>query len=308
MVAAPRTDADVTRFAEDLGLPGIIDLHTHFMPERVMAKVWAYFDAFTGPDGEPTWPITYRDADAEDRVERLRAMGVRRWTSMLYPHKPGMAAWLNGWAAAFAKDHPDCVHTVTFYPEEGAGDYVEEALAGGAGIAKVHLQVGAYDPRDPLLDPVWRLLAEARTPVITHAGSGPGPHTGSGPIGEVLDRHPDLTLLFAHMGGPEYREFCALALRHEHTHLDTTMAFTDFMEAASPFPPDLVEVIAAHPERIVHGSDYPNIPHTYAHQLAAYVRLGMDDEWLRAVCYDNAERLLARAVPGSLPGWSSGSA
>ena len=26
---------------ERLGLPGIIDVHTHFMPEPVMDKVWA---------------------------------------------------------------------------------------------------------------------------------------------------------------------------------------------------------------------------------------------------------------------------
>jgi uncharacterized protein len=297
MVAAPASDADVPRFAADLGLPGIIDLHTHFMPEQVLAKVWAYFDRIVGSDGTPVWPITYRDPDPEVRVGRLRAMGVRRWTSMLYPHKAGMAAWLNTWAGDFAATHPDCVRTVTFYPEPEAPAYVEAALADGARIAKVHLQVGAYDPRDPLLDPVWRLLAEARIPVITHAGSGPepGPHTGPEPIAEVLAAHPDLTLLFAHMGGPEYRAFCELALRYEHTHLDTTMAFTDFMEGLSPYPPDLVEVLAAHPERVVHGTDFPNIPHRYAHQLEAYVRLGFDDAWLRAVCHDNAAHLLARA-------------
>ncbi|MEU2529302.1 amidohydrolase, partial [Streptomyces sp. NPDC013087] len=36
---------DVVRFWQGLGLPGIIDVHTHFMPERVLSKVWAYFDS-----------------------------------------------------------------------------------------------------------------------------------------------------------------------------------------------------------------------------------------------------------------------
>lgn len=295
MVDAPATDADIPRFAAELGLPGIIDLHTHFMPEQVMAKVWEHFDAVIAPDGSAGWPITYRDADPEDRVARLRAMGVRRWTSMVYPHKAGMAAWLNGWAAEFAGAHEDCVQTLTFYPEPSAADYVEEALAAGARIAKVHLQVGRYDPRDPLLEPVWSQLAAAQVPVVTHAGSGPepGPFTGVEPIAAVLDDHPDLVLLFAHMGGPEYAGFLELSLRHEHTHLDTTMAFTSFMERLSPFPADLVEQVLAHPERMVHGTDFPNIPHPYAHQLASYVRLGADDAWLRAVCHDNAARLLA---------------
>lgn len=293
MVHAPATDADIPRFIAELGIPGIVDVHTHFMPERVMAKVWAYFDAVRDDEGNPAWPITYRGSDAE-RVAALRAFGVRTFTAMLYPHKAGMAAWLNDWAAAFAREHPDCVHTLTFFPEPEAPRYVEAALADGAGIAKVHLQVGAYDPREPVLDPVWAMLAEAGIPVVTHAGSGPepGPFTGVEPIAEVLARHPRLALLFAHMGGPEYQGFCDLALRYERTHLDVTMAFTDFMERLSPYPPDLLEVLAAHPERVVFGTDFPNIPHTYAHQIEALVRLGLGDDWLRAVCHDNGARLL----------------
>ena len=37
----------------------------------------------------------------------------------------------------------------------------------------MHVQVGAFDPRDPLLDPVWGRLAETGTPVVIHCGSGP---------------------------------------------------------------------------------------------------------------------------------------
>lgn len=293
MVRAPVDDADVPRFIADLGIPGIVDVHTHFMPERVMAKVWAYFDAVRDADGNPLWPITYRTSDAE-RVDTLRALGVRRFTSMVYPHKPGMAEWLNEWAAGFADAQRECARTLTFYPEPEAPAYVEEALAEGARIAKVHLQVGAYDPREAVLDPVWAMLASAGIPVVTHAGSGPepGPFTGVSPIAEVLDRHPDLRLLFAHMGAPEYEGFCQLALRHERTLLDVTMAFTDFMERLSPYPRELLDVLADHPDRIVFGSDFPNIPHTYAHQIEALVGLDMGDDWLRAVCHDNGARLL----------------
>ena len=38
-------DADVPAFWQGLRLPGLIDLHVHFMPRNVMDKVWAYFDA-----------------------------------------------------------------------------------------------------------------------------------------------------------------------------------------------------------------------------------------------------------------------
>ena len=83
-----------------LGLPGLVDVHVHFMPKPVMDKVWAYFDA-AGPLVGSAWPIAYR-LDEADRLARLRAFGVRAVPSLVYPHKPGMAAWLNAWARAFA--------------------------------------------------------------------------------------------------------------------------------------------------------------------------------------------------------------
>ena len=52
---------------------------------------------------------------------------------------------------------------------------MRQALDRGARVFKVHLQVGGYDPRDPLLDEVWGILADSRTPVVVHCGSGPVP-------------------------------------------------------------------------------------------------------------------------------------
>lgn len=288
-----RRDADVPGFVDRLGIPGLVDVHVHFMPDRVLRKVWAFFDDVRTDGGEPGWPIHYRVGQAE-RVDILRRLGVVAFPSLLYPHKAGMAEWLNGWAAGFAAAVPDAVHSATFFPEEHADGYVAEALDGGARIFKVHLQVGAYDPRDRLLRPVWRRLAAAGVPVVTHAGSGPHPgrFTGPGPITEVLNDHPELTLVIAHMGAPEYEDFLGLAARYPRVHLDTTMAFTGFMERLAPFPRHLVERLAAHPDRIVLGSDFPNIPYAYAHQLEVLEGLGIGDEWLRAVCHDNGARVL----------------
>jgi uncharacterized protein len=296
---APRTDADVPRFAADLGLPGLVDVHTHFMPEAVLRKVWAHFDRLRRPDGRPYWPIFYR-GDDHARVGLLRRLGVRRFTSLAYAHKPGMAAWLNGWTQTFAARHPDCAHSATFFPEPGVDRYVAEAIEAGAQVFKLHLQVGAFDPRDRRLEPVWSRLARLGIPVVIHAGSGPvpGPHTGPGPTTAVLERHPGLRLVIAHAGGPEYDDFLDLALRHEHVMLDTTMAFTDFTDALGAPPASYCERVVAHPERFVLGTDFPNIPYAYAHQLEALVRLGAGDAWLRAVCWDNGRRLLATRGAG----------
>ena len=285
-------DAAVPDLWRSLGLPGLVDLHVHFMPKNVMDKVWAYFDA-VGPLTGTSWPIAYR-TDELDRLDRLRALGVRVFPSLLYPHRPGMAAWLNAWARDFAGQHTDVLHTATFFPEPDAATYVAQELVAGAAIFKAHLQVGAYDPRDSQLDAVWGQLADAGVPVITHCGSGPtpGPFTGPGPIGEVLTRHPSLTLVIAHMGMPEYAEFLDLAGRYDRVHLDTTMAFTDFVEARSPWPTDLTPRLLDLQDRIVLGSDFPNTPYPYSHQIEALARLDLGDAWLRAVLHDNGARLV----------------
>ncbi|GFG71817.1 amidohydrolase family protein [Mycolicibacter senuensis] len=292
--------AAVQRIWSGLGLPGIIDVHTHFMPKPVMDKVWNYFDS-AGPMVGRSWPITYRTDEAH-RVETLRSFGVRRFTSLVYPHKPQMAAWLNQWSAEFARATPDCLATATFYPEPGAGDYVGAAVHAGAQLFKAHIQVGDYDPNDPLLDDVWGTISDSATPVVIHCGSGPQPgrFTGPEPVRRLLHRHPRLPLIVAHMGMPEYGEFLDICLDSAAVHLDTTMAFTAFVDELMPFPAGEQARLRDAGERIVFGSDFPNIPYRYRDALTAVTAVpGIDDGWMRGVLHDNAARLFEIALPSA---------
>lgn len=275
-----------------LGLPGIIDVHTHFMPKNVMDKVWQYFDG-RGPLIGREWPITYR-ADEAQRVATLRDFGIRRFSSLIYPHKPDMAAWLNQWARGFAQDTPDCLATATFYPEQQAAGYVADAIAAGTQVFKAHIQVGNYEPNDPLLDEVWGQIEDAGVPVVIHCGSGPAPgdFTGPDPIARLLSRYPRLALIIAHMGMPEYSAFLDLAERYDNVRLDTTMAFTPFVEEMMPFPTAEASRLKALGEHILWGSDFPNIPYGYAEAVHHLIDLpGVDDAWCRNVLHDNAAKL-----------------
>ncbi|MFJ9815245.1 amidohydrolase family protein [Streptomyces sp. NPDC101151] len=284
--------AEVAAFRRALGLDHLVDVHTHFMPQQVLDKVWNYFDTAGPLLGQRSWPITYRDEE-EQRLDTLRGFGVRAFTSMLYPHKPGMARWLNDWAAGFAARTPDCLHTATFFAEASAAEDVRRAVEQGARVFKSHLQVGGYDPNDPLLDNVWGLLADTGLPVVTHCGSGPaaGPYTGPGPVAALLARHPRLRLVVAHLGMPEYEEFLGLAESYENVMLDTTMNFTEFTESIAPFPSRALPRLAALQDRVLLGTDFPNIPYTYADALRGLEKTGLGTQWLRAVCHDNAARL-----------------
>ncbi|BBZ10987.1 amidohydrolase family protein [Mycobacterium branderi] len=292
--------ASVRQVWSALDLPGVIDVHTHFMPKSVMDKVWNYFDS-AGPLVGRHWPITYR-ADESRRVAMLRQFGVRGFTALVYPHKPQMAAWLNQWAAQFARSTPDCLATATFYPEPDAADYVETAIRDGTRVFKAHIQVGRYEPNDPLLDRVWGLIEDAGVPVVIHCGSGPvpGEYTGPEPIRRLLRRYPRLRLIVAHMGMPEYAEFLNICESAAEVRLDTTMAFTPFTDDVMPFPPAQLPRLRDFADRILFGSDFPNIPHRYADAMRWLTELpGIDDTWLRAVFYENAATLFFPSTESS---------
>lgn len=300
--------AEVRGWWQRLGLPGLFDVHVHFLPPPIQRRVWEVFDlAEHSPKLGRPWPIRYR-YDAVSRVGLLRDLGVRRFSALPYAHKPGVAGYLNDWAREFARDVPESLWSGTFYPEESAPAYVAELVEAGIEVFKVHVQVGEFRLDDPLLDPVWGLLAEAGTPVVVHCGSGPmpGAFTGPEPLARVLARHPRLAVVVAHLGAPEYAAFLDLAERHPHVRLDTTMVFTDFFEGIDGFPPALLPRLSALGDRILLGTDFPAIPYPYLHQLESLERLGLGDDWLRAVCWANGAALFGAGNTRSDPAVGTG--
>lgn len=288
-------DAGIPAWLAALGLPGIIDVHVHFMPDRVQAKVWAHFDRL-----DPAWPILYRTSERQ-RLATLATMGIRRHTALAYSHRPGMAEWLNQHTLALARAHPGVVPSFTFYPEPGVEEYVQRALTTGGAVAKVHLQVGKFDANHPLLTGVWSSLERRGVPVVLHAGavadgSGGREWCGIAPVARLLDRFPELRLVIAHLGAPDYHDFIGLASSSAAVHLDTAMVFgSEAMLGA--VPADLRDSLAELGPRIVFGSDFPTIPRPVSSQLAGLAALGLGDAWLRGVLWHNGARLLGIGGP-----------
>ena len=265
------------------------------MPEKLLAAVWAYFDAGGPLLGRP-WPIVYRE-DEQARVAALRSFGVEAFTAMLYPHKPGMAHSLNEWAADFAARTPDCLHTATFFAEPSAAADVRRALGQGARVFKCHLQVGDFDPNDPLLDEAWGLLADAAGAgghaLRLRPGARPVHRARAGrPAARPLPQAPPGGGAPGHAGVhgvPRPRR--AQRPRHARHH-DVVHAVG--REGGAPFPADGLPRLRDLGDRVLFGTDFPNIPHSYADALEALEMTGLGTPWLRAVCHDNAARLFSR--------------
>ena len=290
MPAARLTDADLPALAADLGLPGLFDVHAHFMPERMQQAVWRHFDELS----DPPWPIRYR-FEEDERMATLARLGIVRHTALAYAHREGVAAWLNGHTLALAARHPAVVPTFTLYPEPGVAEYVAAALEAGGRCVKVHLQVGKFHLTDQRLTEAWAQLERARTPIVIHLGavddgSGGEEFCGAPALLRLLDRHPGLRPVVAHLGAPNAAELFDYVEELPELRFDTAMAVVPTAQIWTP-PAATVERLGEIGDRILFGSDYPTIPATIADQVAALVGFGHGENWLRAVLWENAAGL-----------------
>ena len=292
----PLDDADVASWARDLGLPGIFDIHVHFMPNAMQQAVWRHFDSLPR-----AWGIRYRSDDAT-RLQTLSDLGVLHHTALAYAHRPGVAAWLNDFTLDFAGHHPGTLPCFTFYPEAGVEEYVDSALQRGATVAKVHLQVGKFDTTDPQLDGVWQRLETTGTPVVIHAGavpdgSGGEAWCGMAPVRRLLERWPGLALVLAHMGAPDYDDAVQLARDFPQLRVDTAMVMVD-SRSGFEYPRVLVDWLRESPTRVLFGSDFPTFPHHFADQVRGLVRQGFGETWLRRVFWENGAEMFGLSPAG----------
>lgn len=293
--AWPQRDAEIRPWLDGLGLDGIVDIHVHALPARLQQAVWRFFDGLD----DPPWPIHYR-IDAQEQLAVLQRIGVVAHTALAYAHRPGMLAWLNDYTLDLASAHDQVIPTFTIYPEDGVTEQTARAIDRGGAVVKVHLQVGRFAATDPRLDASWRLIAEAHLPVVLHASAvygvaGGHDYCGADGVRALLDRHPDLTIVIAHLGLPQHDEFIPLAEQHGDLYLDVAMTMVSERFDARVDEAMLDRIRALKP-RILFGSDYPSIPHDYAHQIRALRRLEPDEDELRDLLAGTARRLLGQRI------------
>ncbi|WNG39603.1 amidohydrolase [Archangium violaceum] len=270
------------------GLPPVVDSHVHLFPDGVFEAVWRWFDQYG-------WPIRYK-LHTPQVVSFLLSRGVHRVVALHYAHKPGMARFLNSYIAEVARAEPRVWGLATVLPgEEGAADILAEAFAAGLKGVKLHCHVQCFAPDAPALHEVYAACARAGRPLVMHAGREPASpqykcdvHAlcSAERVERVLKEHPTLKLCVPHLGADEFDAYERLLERYDNLWLDTTMAAANYFPM--PVPRRLLEV---RPERILYGTDFPNLPYAWDRELKQLLALKLGDEVEAGILGQNSLRL-----------------
>ena len=277
------------------GAPHDEVLRPHY--ERALSLVpagTAFFDAHThmghaDPDG--------MEADPEDVVAGLDSAGHAR-ALIFAMHEPAGYGPANDRVLAAVQASGGRLEALARV-DPNAGDAAAEArrcLEAGARGIKLHPRSDAFALPHPAVDEIVALAAEARAPVLFHAGRGI-PRLGEA-VTDLARRHPEASFILAHAGISELGWIAPAAAELPNLLFDTA-----WWQVA-----DMLALFAAVPPgRILYASDMP-YGNALFHGLA-FLRcgaaVGLGSDALAVMAGAQLERVLAGEAPvdlGPAPG------
>jgi uncharacterized protein len=159
----------------------------------------------------------------------------------------------------------------------------------GARGIKLHPRAQKFTFGERALEPVFKLAAERRVPILIHAGRGL-PAIAEDLL-HLVDHHPEAQLILAHAAIADLQHIGRTLLNHPNVLYDTSVWSNT----------DLWALLAtASPEQIVFASDAPyGAPGVAQIQVGtALHRAGATPDQVRAIMWGNAERA-ARGEPAA---------
>jgi hypothetical protein len=265
-----------------------VDCHVHLFPERLFEAIRRWF-------AQAGWAIPYPHRTGEV-LDLLRAFGVRECWALPYAHKPGVAAELNAWMADVQREHAMVRGFFAVHPDDDVADLARRAVDdhGLCGM-KIHCEVQQVAISDPRLDPAFDLLERRGLPCVLHSGDAPypytRPHLDVSRVAERLRRNPALHAVIAHLGAMQTAEYLKLMDQYPGLHLEISFTKAPGVAELDKFD---WNGLARYAERILFGSDFPNLTFIYAEQVENWLAL----DWVRqnhdAFFGGNAHRLLSR--------------
>lgn len=292
------SDPEGNHIPEDY--PCVIDSHVHLFPDAFFHSIWKWFETYG-------WPIRYK-LESEKIISFLQERGIRHIVAMAYAHKPGVAELLNDYMLGIQQKHAGVTALATVFPGEPDADKIllkafEKGLAG----VKLHAHVQCFDMNGKPLYEICRVCEEAGKPLLIHAGKEPkspaypcDPYKICSPekTRQLLKDFPDLKLIVPHLGADDFDEYAEMIEEFDNLWLDTAMAIAEYLPAAAP---DLAKMRF---DRILFGTDFPNIPYAWDRELLRLSGMGISSKAQDAILCGNAKKLFSLSET-SFPGKSN---
>jgi len=271
-------------------LPCIIDAHVHFFPDALFHSVWNWFDRYG-------WPIRHKMHSA-DIIDFLLSKGVQHIVGLQYAHKPGIARSLNRYMADLCAQTSALTGLATVFPgEKGARHILDEGFRIGLKGVKLHAHVQCFDMESPAMIEIYEACAEHERPLLMHVGREPkspaypcDPYVlcQAGKLRQVLKDFPTLQVCVPHLGADEFSAYRDMLERFDNLWLDTTMMLAGY------FPmPDIPNLTDLRYDRILYGSDFPNIPYAWDRELKAIEERQLPPLIRDSLLYRNAMALFS---------------
>ena len=264
-----------------------ICFHTHCFPDGLAPRALGSLAAAAAPYGL----VPHTDGTAAGTERVLKGAGIGGALLCSVATNPRQQQKVNDFALSLAGRGGFWFVTGSLHPEAPEPEKELDRLqaAGVRGI-KIHPDYMGTDIADPLFDRLFGLMEERGMFCVTHTGFDPASprqvHATPEGLLAVIRRHPRLTLIAAHMGGPGQGEKVLEMLAGTGIRFDTSLSATRPAERET-----LIRILRNHDDsRILFGTDSP------WSDPAAEIRFlegsGLSDRALEKIFYRNAAGLL----------------
>ena len=269
-------------------LPPVVDAHVHVFPGNIFSAIWSWFD-------ENAWPIRYRMSSSE-ALRYLLDRGVRHVIALQYAHKPGISQMLNRYMAKKCEEFPGKITgmAAVFPGEPDANKILKEAFGQGLKGVKLHAHVQCFDMNGREMDALYDLCQSEQKPMVMHVGREPkstayrcDPYQicRADKLERVLKSFPKLRICVPHLGFDEISSYMTMIEKYDNLWLDTTMVLADYFPIKGA-----IELASFRADRVMYGSDFPNIPYAWDRELNWLERSGLPRE--------NLEWILGKSAAG----------
>jgi predicted TIM-barrel fold metal-dependent hydrolase len=139
---------------------------------------------------------------------------------------------------------------------------------------------------------LFQVCSSCEKPVVVHAGREPkspaylcDPYKlcAAEKVERVLKNFPKLKICVPHLGIDEHADYRRLIEKYDNLWLDTAMAVTDYFPGYSPPPLHDMRI-----DRIMYGTDFPNIPYAWDHEIKRIQKLNLPEASLERLMGKNA--------------------